>query len=100
MMGASGGSEFETRLRDLIRRGEAGSSPDSGAGAGVWGERADELSALTLSAPSAALRRGLRRARDALDDGLPAEALAAELYRLRDQLRVGPQESGPASPSR
>ena len=100
MMGASGGSEFETRLRDLIRRVEAWSYADSDAGAGVSVELADELSALTLSAPSAAVRRGLRRAQDALDDGLPAEALAAELYRLRDQLRVGSQESGPASPSR
>ena len=100
MMGRIADLEFETRLRDLIRRVEAWSYADSDAGAGVPMELADELAALTSSAPSAALRRGLRRAQDALDDGLPAEALAAELYRIRDQLSDGPKESGPASPSR
>src|SRR5438067_1056679 len=100
MMHANGRFEFESRLQDLIRRVEAWSYADSDAGAGVPVELADLLAALTLSAPSAALRSGLRRAQDVLDDGLPAEALAAELYRIRDELRDRPQESGPASPSR
>jgi hypothetical protein len=100
MMGRIADLEFKTGLRDLIRRVEAWSYADSDAGAGVPVELADALAVLTLRAPSAALRRGLRRAQDALDDGLPAEALAAELYRIRDQLSDGPKESGPASPSR
>jgi hypothetical protein len=99
-MGGSAGSEFETGLRSLIRSVEAWSYADSDAGAGVPVELAAELAALVLSAPSPALRRGLRRAQDALDDGLPAEALAAELYRVQNQLPEGCQDSGPASPSR
>ncbi|HET9847261.1 MAG TPA: hypothetical protein VFR68_01740 [Candidatus Dormibacteraeota bacterium] len=62
-------------------------------------EVADELEVLTSNAPTAGLRRSLRRAQDALDDGLPAETVAAELYRVRSELAAA-QESGRDSPSR
>ena len=94
-------SEFGQRLKRLIQRVEAWSYADSDAGAGVPVEVADELRRLASSAPSAQLRRGLRRAQDALDDGLPAEAVAAELYRIDAEVRTaGDQGSRPPSSSR
>jgi hypothetical protein len=93
------GFEFESRLHALIRQVEAWSYADSDAGAGTAAELAAELAALMSNAPSVSLRRNLRRAQDALDDGLPAEALAAELYRIRDELQRD-RQSRPPSPSR
>ena len=92
-------SEFKDRLQRLIQRIEAWSYSDSEASSWVPVEVADELRVLTRSAPTAGLRRSLRRAQDALDDGLPAEAVAAELYGVRSELEAG-QESRPESPSR
>jgi hypothetical protein len=88
------------QLRGLIRRVEAWSYADSDAGAGVPVELAGRLAALASAAPTPAVRRSLARAQDALDDGLPAESLAAELYRIQAELRNGPQDEGPPSPSR
>ncbi|HEX3629237.1 MAG TPA: hypothetical protein VHW91_02100 [Candidatus Dormibacteraeota bacterium] len=94
-------SEFGTHLEGLIRRIEAWNYADSDAGAGVPVEIAQELSVLASIAPTAGVRRGLRRAQDALDDGLSADAVAAELYRIRDELSSGGGYSGaPPSPSR
>jgi hypothetical protein len=80
-------TEFESHLQELIGRVEAWSYSDSEAGAGVPVQVAAELARLIARAPSAPLRGGLRRAQDALDDGLPAEAVAAELYEVRRRLR-------------
>ena len=94
-------SEFKKGLSSLIRRVEAWSYADSDAGAGVPVEVAAELRSLAAAAPNPQLRRSLRRAQDALDDGLPAEAVAAELYRIVAELRAGPgQDLRPPSPSR
>jgi hypothetical protein len=88
-VGTEARSEFENRLNRLIQRVEAWSYGDSDAGAGVPVELAAELRRLEHEAPSPALRVSLVRAQDALDDGLSAEALAAELYRVRAQLGAG-----------
>jgi hypothetical protein len=93
-------SEFKNRLQRLIQRVEAWSYGETEAGSGVPVEVADELEILTSTAPSAGVRRGLNRAQDALDDGLPAETVAAELYRVRSDLENTAQESLPDSPSR
>jgi hypothetical protein len=93
-------SEFESRLPRLIARVEAWSYADAELGTGVPQEIARELKRLAAVAPSAALRQGVRRALDALDDGLSAEAVAAALYRIRAELEAGrPQVSPPPSPS-
>ena len=81
-----GHSEFRERLEQLIQRVEAWSYADSDAGVGVPVELAAELRALARAAPEPALRQRLRRAQDALDDGLSAETVAAELYRIRKEL--------------
>ena len=73
---------FGARLDALIARVEAWSYADTEVGAGAEDIGA-ELSALAATAPSPGSRRELRAARDALDDGLPAEAVAAALYRAR-----------------
>ena len=73
---------FGARLDALIARVEAWSYADTEVGAGAEDIGA-ELSALAATAPSTASRRELRAARDALDDGLTAEAVAAALYRAR-----------------
>jgi len=92
--------EFGKRLDALIVRVEAWSYAESDAGAGLPVEVARELTALASSAPSLALRQGVRRAQDALDDGLSAEAVAAALYGVRAALRAGGgQLPAPPSPS-
>ena len=73
---------FAARLDALIARVEAWSYADSEVAAGAE-DIGEELSALSANAPSGASRRQLKAARDALDDGLPAEAVAAALYRAR-----------------
>jgi hypothetical protein len=92
-------SEFASRLKALIRRVESWSYADIDAGSGVPVEVADELRVLASTAPTTQLRRSLRRAQDALDDGPPAEAVAAELYRV--EAEVSPtrdQDSPPPLP--
>ncbi len=79
-------SEFKKRLEQLIQRVEAWSYADSDAGVGLPVELAAELRALARAAPEPALRQRLGRAQDALDDGLSAETVAAELYRIRKEL--------------
>jgi len=93
-------SEFENRLQRLIDRVEAWSYADVDPGAGLPQEIARELKRLAAVAPSTPLRQGVRRAQDALDDGLSAETVAAALYRLRDEFAAGrAQVSPPPSPS-
>lgn len=84
-------SEFAEALDSLIGRLEAWSYADSDAGSGLPVEIAGSLASLARQAPTAQMRRQLRQAQDALDDGLPAERVAAELYRIRNEL--GPQPS-------
>ena len=91
--------EFGDRLERLISRVEAWSYADSDAGAGLPQEVARELKRLASGAPSPALKDGVRRAQDALDDGLSAEAVAATLYGVRADFLKGPQVSPPAPPS-
>jgi len=94
--------EFSQRLDRLIGRVEAWSYADSDPGAGLPVEVARELKALAGAAASPTLKQGLRRAQDALDDGLSAEAVAAALYRVRAELEAGGAQgvSPPPSPSR
>ncbi len=94
--------EFSQRLNRLIGRVEAWSYADSDAGAGLPVEVARELKALAGAAASPTLKQGVRRAQDALDDGLSAEAVAAALYRVRAELDAGGAQgvSPPPSPSR
>jgi hypothetical protein len=92
--------EFKQRLDALIGRVEAWSYAESDAGAGLPVELAAELKALASRAPSPALKLGVRRAQDALDDGLSAEAVAAALYAVRAELDAGGgQLPAPPSPS-
>ncbi len=91
--------QFEQRLNRLIGRVEVWSYGDSDAGAGLPVEVARELKALASAAPSPTLKEGVRRAQDALDDGLSAEAVAAALYIVRAELNAGAaQLSAPPSP--
>ena len=94
--------EFSQRLNRLIARVEAWNYAETDAGAGLPVELARELRALAAAAASPGLKQGVRRAQDALDDGLSAEAVAAALYRVRAELEAGgPQGvSPPPSPSR
>jgi hypothetical protein len=92
-------SEFVDRLNLLIGRVEAWNYADSDAGSGLPQELARDLRRLASKAPAGALRDGIRRAQDALDDGLSAETVAAALYRVRAELKKGPQPSAPPSPS-
>ena len=91
--------EFQERLNSLIGLVEAWSYADSDAGAGLPVEVARELKALGSAAPAATLKQGVRRALDALDDGLSAEAVAAALYGVRTELGAGRQLPPPPSPS-
>jgi hypothetical protein len=96
--------EFSQRLDRLIGRVEAWSYADSDAGAGFPVEVARELKALASAAASPRLKQGVRRAQDALDDGLTAEAVAAALYQVRAELDAGDAQGvsppPPPSPSR
>ena len=83
-------SEFADRLNRLIGLVEAWSYADSDAGAGLPVELAKGLKRLASKAPQGALREGVRRAQDALDDGLSAETVAAALYRVRADFLKGP----------
>jgi hypothetical protein len=79
-------SEFKSRLDEVIRRVEAWSYADSDAGAGVPVELAEALRWLAGSTPIPSTRARLVRAQEALDDGLSAEVVAAELYAIREEL--------------
>ena len=92
-------SEFIDRLDRLIGRVEGWSYGDSDAGSGLPEEVAKDLKRLAARAPSRNLRDGIRRAQDALDDGLSAETVAAALYRVRADCLNGRQASPPPSPS-
>ena len=83
-------SEFADRLNRLIGLVEAWTYGDSDAGAGLPVELAKDLKRLASKAPQGALREGVRRAQDALDDGLSAETVAAALYRVRADFLKGP----------
>ena len=91
--------EFSQRLDRLIGRVEAWSYADSDAGAGLPVEVARELKALAGAAASPTLKQGVRRAQDALDDGLSAEAVAAALYRVRAELDAGGAQGVSPHPS-
>jgi hypothetical protein len=93
------GSEFVDRLNWLIGRVEAWSYGDSDAGSGLPEELARDLKRLAAKAPAGALKEGIRRAQDALDDGLSAETVAAALYRVRADCLKGAQPPPPGSPS-
>jgi hypothetical protein len=93
------GSEFIDRLNWLIGRVEAWSYGDSDAGSGLPEELAKDLKRLASKTPAGTLRDGIRRAQDALDDGLSAETVAAALYRVRADCLKGLQPSPPPSPS-
>jgi len=96
----TGSLEFGRRLNRLIARVEAWNYADSDAGAGLPVEVARELKALAAAAASPKLKEGVRQARDALDDGLSAEAVAAALYRVRADLdSAGVQGVSPPPPS-
>ena len=88
-------SEFGDRLDRLISRVEAWSYGDSDVGSGLPQELAKSLKQLASKSPAGSLRDGLRRAQDALDDGLSAEMVAAALYRVRAELLKAPQPSLP-----
>jgi predicted component of type VI protein secretion system len=95
--------EFGRRLNRLIARVEAWNYADSDAGARLPVEVARELKALAASAASPGLKQGVRRAQDALDDGLSAEAVAGALYQVRAELDAGGVQGfspPPPSPSR
>jgi hypothetical protein len=70
---------FEHQLRLLMTRLDEWSYTDSDAGDGLE-ELAAEIKTLEDKAPRS-LREHLRQAREALDDGLPAEMVTAALYR-------------------
>lgn len=92
-------SEFVDRLNRLIGRVEAWSYGDSDAGSGLPEELAKDLKRLASKTPAGTLRDGIRRAQDALDDGLSAETVAAALYRVRADCLKGLQASPPPPPS-
>jgi hypothetical protein len=94
-----GQTEFVDGLDRLIGRVEAWSYADTDAGSGLPEELAKDLKRLAAKAKAAALRDGIRRAQDALDDGLSAETVAAALYRVRADCLKGAQASPPRSPS-
>jgi hypothetical protein len=79
---AAGRADFSERLSQLISRLEAWNYTDSEPGGGLQ-ELAGELAALARDAPSLSARKEIQAAQDALDDGLPADAVTAALYRAR-----------------
>jgi hypothetical protein len=76
-------SEFAQALAALIARVEAWTYAESDSGGRLAEEVGEGLAALARRAPSGTLRHGLLEARDALDDGLPAERVAAALYAVQ-----------------
>lgn len=78
----AGRTAFGARLTGLIARLEAWNYADSEAGGGLE-EIAGELVLLAADAPTPDARQEILNAQDGLDDGLPAEAVTAALYRAR-----------------
>ncbi len=71
---------WRARLSTALARLEAWGDLDLDPGGGIE-EFALELRALQEEAPSNEARAAIRSAREALDDGLPTEVVAAALYR-------------------
>lgn len=94
--GRPASSRFAQRVRQLVARLEVWSYSDSDSGSGPAEAMAAELSALAKVAPSTEIRLAVFEARDALDDGLPAEVITGTLERVLRQLETGPagQASG------
>ncbi len=82
---ANAADVWADHLSRAIARLEAWIESDTDAGGGVE-ELASDLQALEVRAPTPEARQAIRSAMDALDDGLPAEAVAAALYRARQQI--------------
>ncbi|GAC1478632.1 MAG: hypothetical protein PVSMB9_01290 [Candidatus Dormibacteria bacterium] len=87
---------FQQRVRQLIVRLEAWSYADSDPGLAPAESMARELRTLGDQAPGAGARRVIAEARDALDDGLPAEVIVGLLERALDAVSLQPplQASG------
>ncbi len=81
---ANAAGAWADHLSRVIARLEAWIESDTDAGCGVE-ELASDLQALEGRAPTPEARQIISSARDALDDGLPTEAVAAALYRARQQ---------------
>jgi hypothetical protein len=88
-------SRFADRVRQLIARLEAWSYSDSDSGSGPAESMAGELGVLAEEAPTAGIRAAIAQARDALDDGLPAEVIAATLGSVLQEV----ERSAPGQPS-
>lgn len=73
---------WDQRLAAAIARLEAWGDSETDPGGGIE-ELAAELEALAEAARSRSARQAIRSAREALDDGLPLETVAAALYRAR-----------------
>ncbi len=82
---ANAADVWADHLSRAIARLEEWIESDTEAGGGVE-ELASDLQALEVRAPTPEARQAIRSAMDALDDGLPAEAVAAALYRARQQI--------------
>jgi hypothetical protein len=86
---------FADRVRQLISRLEAWSYSDSDSGTGPAESMAGELRRLAADAPGTGVGGAIAQAQDALDDGLPAEVIAATLERALHELdAAGAQPSG------
>ena len=93
---AAADSPYARRIKQLVARLEAWSYADSDSGIGPAEAVAGELGELAREAPSLRVRRSIAEARDALDDGLPAERIAGTLDRALRELESanGDQDSG------
>ena len=100
-----GPAPFTSAVQAAIRRVEAWDSSDADSGAGAE-ELARDLAALPRAAPTEAAAKEVEAARDALDDGLPADAVIGSLYRALSaaggppgRYRPGVRSSPGAGPS-
>lgn len=84
----TGAPGFGSRLAQAIARLEAWHESDAESGTSPE-ELARELRRLQPLAPSPAVRDAVAEALEALDDGLPADVVAAALYRARLKLKTG-----------
>lgn len=80
LAGAAGAASFGGRLTRAIARLEAWQESDAESGTGLE-DLAAELDRLRQLAPSPESRQAVGDALEALDDGLPADSVAAALYR-------------------
>jgi hypothetical protein len=79
--------EFGRRVSQAIARLEAWHESDADSGTGPE-ELAAELRELRQQAPSPESKRAIADAIEALDDGLPADAVTAALFRARGRQNV------------